>query len=214
MAEATATASRSVMGSLVRRPAFWFGIFGSLVAAAMGWALTQRRPPRPELPVLSTVPAFSFTDQSGAKFDSADLRGRVWVANFIFTRCPTICPPFSAKMAAIQDRSAATRLALVSFTVDPEWDTPEKLKEYGEKYHANFSRWSFVTGQRPDLERVIVKGMMQPMDKGDGQDLASVVHGSYFVLVDGAMKVRGYYKFDAPGAVDLVVNDALDLLRR
>ncbi|MGV3623474.1 MAG: SCO family protein, partial [Archangium sp.] len=168
-----------------------------------------------QLPVLSTVPAFAFVDQSGGEFNAAKLDGEVWVANFIFTRCPNICPKFTAKMGALQDRSAAElgNLKLVSFTVDPEFDTPEVLKAYGEKHRADFSRWTFARGDKPELEKVIREGMLQPMDWGDGKDLNSVVHGSYFALIDGKRQVRGVYRFSEPGAVDQVLRDARILLR-
>jgi len=171
---------------------------------------------REELPVLSTVPAFSFVDQSGAPFASSSLQGQVWVANFIFTRCPNICPKFTAKMGALQDKSATVvpALKLVSFTVDPEHDTPEVLKAYGEKHRADFSRWSFLRGERPELEKVIRDGMLQPMERGDETDLNTVVHGSYFALVDAAGRVRGVYRFSEPGSVDEVLRDAQLLLRK
>ena len=83
---------------------------------------TKREP----LPVLGLVPSFQLTDQSGAAYSSKALEGQVWVANFVFTRCPTICPTFTAKMATIQKKTGDD-VRLVSFTVDPEFDTADKL---------------------------------------------------------------------------------------
>ncbi len=163
------------------------------------------------LPVLSSVPAFEFTNQHSAPFGSKSLEGQVWVANFIFTRCPTICPTFSAKMASIQKRGPAG-LQLVSMTVDPEYDTPEKLEAYAAKFGAG-ERWSFLTGERAGLNKVIVEGMLQPMDAPvDPSNLATLVHGSYFVLVDRHLKVRGFYQFNEPASVDQVMRDAQTLL--
>lgn len=200
---------------LFKRPALWVGLLGVVLAGLVTWRAVAPRPSaKVELPVLSTVPAFEFVDQSGAPLSANGLRGKVWVANFIFTRCPNICPKFTAKMGTLQDRSGKEmpELQLVSFTVDPEHDTPEVLLAYGQKHHADFSRWRFARGERSALEKVIRDGMLQPMDPGDGKDLNSVVHGSYFALVDAELRVRGVYRFSEPGAVDDVLRDAKLLL--
>jgi protein SCO1/2 len=185
-----------------------------LIALVMWRARAPIENTRVELPVMSHVPDFSFVDQNGNRFDGKTLAGQVWVANFIFTRCPNICPRFTAKMASLQTRSADAEpgLKLVSFTVDPAYDTPEVLKTYGEKYKADFARWTFARGEKHELEKVIREGMLQPMDWGDGQDLNSVVHGSYFALIDGKRQVRGVYKFSEAGSVDEVMRDAKLLL--
>ena len=197
--------------ALYRRPVLWVGLVLLLVAGLVAWRVARGpQALKVELPVLSRVPSFAFVDQSGAPFTAESLKGKVWVANFIFTRCPNICPKFTAKMGVLQDRSKAElpALRLVSFTVDPENDTPEVLTSYGEKHHADFTRWGFLRGDRPALEKVIREGMLQPMDRGDGVDLNSVVHGSYFALVDGQLRVRGVYRFSEPGSVDEVLHDA------
>ena len=196
---------------LRQRPVLWVSLLGVVIAGLVVYRLVAPRDSlKVELPVLSTVPAFSFVDQAGAPFTAQSLEGKVWVANFIFTRCPNICPKFTAKMGTLQDKSNAQvpALSLVSFTVDPENDTPEVLTAYGEKHHADFTRWHFVRGDRPALEKVIREGMMQPMDMGDGKDLNSVVHGSYFALIDGKLRVRGVYRFTEQGSVDEVLRDA------
>lgn len=163
---------------------------------------------REPLPVLGTVPAFSLTSQAGTAFSSSALTGKPWVANFVFTRCPTICPTFTAKMASIQKKTG-DELNLVSFTVDPEFDTAEKLAEYATKFHAT-PRWKFLTGDRAAIEAVVVKGLMQTMVKGDGS-LMSIGHGSYFVLIDGKHQIRGFYRFNDDDSVEHVVKDAATL---
>ena len=196
---------------LLKRPVLWVALLGVALMGLIGWRATAARPSlKVELPVLSTVPPFAFVDQSGAAFNSEALTGKVWVANFIFTRCPNVCPKFTAKMGTLQDRSKAElpALGLVSFTVDPENDTPEVLTAYGQKFKADFDRWHFVRGERPELEKVIRQGMLQPMDQGDGKDLNTVVHGSYFALVDAKLQVRGVYRFTEPGSLDEVLRDA------
>ena len=201
---------------LYRRPALYVALLAVALVGLVVWRVAApRADARVELPVLSRVPDFAFVDQYGAPFDAKALDGQVWVANFIFTRCPNICPKFTAKMGALQDKSKGelSALKMVSFTVDPDYDTPEVLKAYGEKHRADFSRWTFARGAKPELEKVIRDGMLQPMDWGDGKDLNSVVHGSYFALVDGNRQVRGVYRFSEPGAVDEVMRDAHILLQ-
>jgi protein SCO1 len=191
-----------------RRPVFWLSAALLVVALSLFW-LT--RSPRPEPPVLGQVPTFSLEDQHGEAFPSEKLEKRIWVANFIFTRCPTICPPFTAKMAQIQRRGRflGERLHLVSFTVDPEHDTPEKLLEYAATHKAAPETWSFLTGPRPELERVIIDGMKVHIQKGsEPDDLMGIGHGSYFVLVDTKMQIRGYYQHSEPASVDQLLRDA------
>lgn len=180
-----------------------------MLRIAVGLLLISACAKREPLPVLGTVPTFELTSQSGNAWSSKSLDGKVWVANFVFTRCPTICPTFTAKMASIQKKTG-NELSLVSFSVDPEFDTPAKLAEYATKFEAT-PRWTFLTGERPAVEAVVVKGMMQTMVKGDGS-LMSIGHGSYFVLIDGKQQIRGFYRFNDDDSVERVVRDAAGLV--
>ena len=181
-----------------------------LIAVALSLAACRPAP----LPVYSTLPPFSLTAQDGRAFGSAELKGRVWVANFIFTRCPTVCPTFTAEMARVDKALEAkgAPVTLVSFSVDPAYDTPERLTEYAKAHGAD---WTFLTGSPEALHAAVVDGLkVAAVAPKDGDDLASVVHGTYFVLVDGEGRIRGYYASTEPGAVDAVVRDALALSGR
>ena len=110
---------------------------------------------RPELPSLGSVPAFTLTDQNGATFESqAKLDGQVWVADFMFTTCPGPCPLMSSQMHQVQKALEADGIRLVSFTIDPEHDTPAVLLEYGQRFKASPGVWHFLTGSRADLNRL------------------------------------------------------------
>jgi cytochrome oxidase Cu insertion factor (SCO1/SenC/PrrC family) len=126
-------AARAVVG----RPLVWLVVIALVAAWPVVWTLRTRVPPSP--PVLGALPAFRLTDQHGRPFGSQELAGRVWVASFIFTRCETVCPAVTRKMARIQDRTRNLEpaLHLVSFSVDPEHDTPERLAEraHGATHH-------------------------------------------------------------------------------
>jgi protein SCO1/2 len=148
---------------------------------------------------LGKVPAFSFTDQSGRPLGDRDLRGVVWVANFIFTRCPSSCPMLTAKFKALQQQlGPLTGVRFVSISVDPEHDTPDVLAAYARRFSADTSRWSFVTGPLAEIERTVVQGFKihvgKPKPQAADPSLIDIMHGEHFVLIDREGKIRGYYR--------------------
>ncbi|CAM3259389.1 SCO family protein [Corallococcus sp. ZKHCc1 1396] len=201
-----------------RRSLLWAGV----VVASLGLVVMTARElamgPTPPPPKLGALPDFTFTRQDGQPWGLKQLHGRPFVANFIFTRCPTVCPVFTQKMARLQESTATLgpRLQLVSFSVDPAYDTPEKLAEYGQKYRADFTRWSFLTGDYAQLKDTIVQGFKISMGREPGapeDDLLSIFHGTHFVLVDGAGDIRGYYDSADPEATARLEKDAHRLTR-
>lgn len=115
-------------------------------------------PPRQSLPQIAPAPEFALTSQDGAEVKLADLRGKVVAVTFIFTRCTDTCPVLTPMMSFVQDRLGSdfgTKIAFVSITVDPERDTPEVLKEYGEAFGTNFAGWFFLTGSPPAIADVV-----------------------------------------------------------
>lgn len=172
--------------------------------------------PRPAEPsVVTVVPDFTAVNQDGQPAGLQALQGSIWVANFFFSRCPNVCPALTAKMAGLQAVSARRlpQLKLVSFTIDPEHDAPAVLRAYGEKYGADFSRWSFLRAERAELEGAITRGMLQSLDMGDKKDLNTVMHSSYLVLVDRQARVRGFYRLSEASSVEKVMQDAEALAR-
>ena len=165
---------------------------------------------RNEPPVYSTLPAFELTDATGTRFGSKQLAGRPWVANFIFTRCPTICPAFTAKMADVQRavKDGGLDAHLVSFSVDPVHDTPERLAAYAAKHGADPTRWTFLTGDPESVRKAVVDGLKiaaNPIEPDD--DPADIFHGSHFVLVDGEGRIRGYYDSNDTDATKRLLAD-------
>jgi len=158
-----------------------------------------------EIPVLKQLPEFEFADQDGQAFGSEQLAGGLWIANFIFTSCPTVCPAFTAQMKSLQGRlpQGAQRPHLVSFSVDPETDTSPVLKEYAEKYGADSPGWSFLTGPIESIRAMVVDGFQTSIEP-DPSRAGNILHGSHFVLVDEKLRVRGYY-----GAQDAEAHDRL-----
>lgn len=149
------------------------------------------------------LPAWELTSDSGKPFGSAELRGRAYVANFFFTSCPSVCPRLMKKMAEIEERTAkhGGKLQLVSITVDPDNDSPEVLRGYAPKYRKDSSRWSLLTGNHEQLDRVITQGFK--VATGTNPD-TGIFHSEKVVLVDQRGRVRRYYDADEQGITELV----------
>lgn len=154
------------------------------------------------LDVKLPLPSFELVDQSGARFSSADMRGKVWIVDFIFTSCPKICPDLTKKMSAlVKTTEADADLRFLSISVDPENDTPAKLTEFVQKYGVVSPRWSLVTGDPKVIEETVLRGFKVAMGK-DGA--GNVFHGEYFVVVDREGRLRGFFMADEAGTKDLL----------
>lgn len=161
-----------------------------------------------------TVADFSFTTQDNEKLSLDDLKGEWWIADFIFTNCTTVCLPMTNNMAKLQEKLKDNNLdvQLVSFSVDPDFDSPEVLKEYAEQYDADFRNWSFLTGYDfqtiKELSIKSFRSLVQAPDRGD-----QVTHGTSFMLVtpDGKY-IKSYNGLDAK-EMDLIVEDLNKILK-
>jgi protein SCO1 len=197
------------LSALVGRPLFWLVFVGLIALFPIVRALRHPVPKPPALKI--PLASFVLTDQRGRPFGLDDLKGRVWVADFVFLSCPSVCPELTRRMAKIQHRARNLGEAfhLVTITVDPENDTPARLASYATSYHADPSRWSFLTGNLGDIETTVVKGFKIAMGKepsSEGSSLFSIFHGEKLVLVDGDGAIRGYYDADDAGVDDLLAN--------
>lgn len=159
-----------------------------------------------------TVPQFEFTNQNGQPFGSAQLQGKIWIADFIFTSCPGPCPMISSRMSELQRPLEKSDVHLVSFTVDPETDTPEVLRGYAERLHAREGRWDFLTGPEAPLYGLIKSGFKLGVSDG-AEELGVPVHSTRAALVDRTGTIRGYYDMTAPDAVTKLLADTSHLLR-
>jgi len=155
----------------------------------------------PPLPTLGEAPDFQLTERSGKQVTRADLAGEVWVADFIFTRCPGMCPLLSTRMATLQQKLRETPgrpVKLVSFSVDPEWDTPERLQEYAQKYQALPEQWLFLTGPLPTMTQIITTGFHLGLVKVPPEEQSPthepLIHSDRLVLIDPVFQIRGYYQ--------------------
>jgi protein SCO1/2 len=176
-----------------------------LLVLLLGCGLLWACEPEPELPRLAELPAFSLVDQRGEPFDSKALSGRVWIANFIFTSCPDICPLLTDQLRGVREELTGKGAAVhyVSFSVDPKNDTPEVLMAYSRGRGASHPDWHFLTGSLEDVKATVKGGFKQAMDPMPDEP-TNIMHGSHFVLVDGGGYVRGYYRTQGEGLESLV----------
>jgi protoheme IX farnesyltransferase len=158
------------------------------------------------LPSYGAVVNFTLTERNGKSFLRDHLAREVWVAGFIFTRCAGQCPILSLQMSQLQ-RTLPKEVRLVSFSVDPNNDTPEILADYARKYGAQEGRWFFLTGSRETIDTVLSSFHMN-----DAQE--PMLHSLRFVLVDGDAQIRGYYDSSDPKAVKELQKHARALIHQ
>lgn len=197
--------------SIVNSPFFWATVAGLILIPLMRPFLRFEPPPPP---VLAQVPAFTLTDSNGEAFGSADLAGEVYVTSFFFTRCASICPLLTTAMASLNrryDEEGVDGIRLISITVDPDHDTPERLREYRARHGIDGDDWVFLTGNAQSVRNLVVGGfktaMGSPAALETGTDvepsseppLVDIAHSGRLVLVDARGGIRGYYDIDVLG---------------
>lgn len=159
-----------------------------------------------------TVPTFQLVNQNGQPFGSPQLAGKIWIADFIYTTCPGPCPMISSRMSELQKPLEKTDVRLVSFSVDPEKDTPQVLRGYAEKLQADPARWNFLTGPKSAIYKLSHDGFRLAVSDGSGEQ-GIPVHSTRIVLVDRHGQIRGYYDATEADAVTKLVADTNHLLR-
>lgn len=170
---------------------------------------------QPDLPTFGAVPEFSLTDQANKPFTRDTLKGETWIAAFVFTRCPSACPRVSRAMRELQVKAAQrnAKVHLVSFSVDPEFDTPAVLQRYAKEYGADLGTWSFVTGDAEAIQKTAEQGLkIAAQGKADPTKADfGITHGTQLVLVDGRGTIRGYYASNDDAALARLLDDATRL---
>ena len=154
-----------------------------------------------------TVPSFSFTNQSNLALTDGFVEDKIWVADYFFTKCTSICPKLSSHLEKVQEAfKDDSEVKLISFTVDPERDTPATLKTCAANYHANLSQWQFVTGSKKDLYAFARKGLFIIATDGDG-GADDFIHSDNLVLIDKHKHIRGYYDGTSDAQVEQLIKD-------
>lgn len=168
-----------------------------MIFAALLLTSCQGSPPHPtqKLTELFPVPAFQLQERSGRTVTNEDLKGNVWVASFVFTRCSGPCPQVSATIARLQSElSNIPNLKFITFTIDPERDTLDELKKYAERYRADPDRWLFLTGPESQMHEFATQGFkLLATKRKDPKPGDEFDHSSKLALVDRKGVIRGYY---------------------
>jgi len=186
-----------------------FGFIIVMVAANFLMGTRENRTPsdQPVLPEIGTINSFSLTNQFGKKITLNDMKGRPWLADIIFTRCPTVCPRMTQTLGALR-AELPSALRYVSLTTDPENDTPAVMKAFAEAHGSNDSNWHFLTGPKGDLMRLAIDDLkLISVSKEEGKrdnpnDL--FVHSSLYILVDAKGRVRKSFEHDATNLLQQV----------
>jgi len=184
--------------------------------------------------VYGEVPDFALTERSGRRITRADLLGRVWIANFIYTQCTETCPLQSAQLARLQAEFASEEaLRFVSITVDPERDTPAVLARYAERYAADPARWLFLTGDKRAIYHLAKEGFRLGVVDPDDQAKAGrplrwlepapalathgskglIMHSPRLVLMDRQARIRAYHRPDDAPSLEHLRQNVRTVLR-
>ena len=188
------------MKRVVGQQALWFG----LAACVLG-ALACRDQP-PTLDRFGKLPAFTLQNQLGNAFSDRDLRGRVVVVDFIFTSCPDVCPLLTEQLRGVRQQLPTQQaLSFVSFSVDPEHDSPERLRAFAKLHGVDVPNFWFLTGPLAQVKDVVTHGFKQAMEAEPQREGAprNVLHGTHFVLVDKQGEIRGFFSSTPEAEADL-----------
>ena len=184
-------------------------VFGMLGLVGTGlWAKRARG--REALPTYYEAPQFALTDQNHKQVTHEQLRGSVWVAMVFFTHCPDICPGMMGRLVDLQESVKDPSVKLVSFSIDPERDTPEQLRQYAERLGADSTRWLLLTGTKDEMFAV-AEGLKLSASPAQGDQ--PIAHTNRMLLIDQAGQVRGVYDSSDDAAMGKLATDAARLAR-
>ena len=169
----------------------WVVLGGIIIAIAAVnlWSVFGTKPEVLTEAVAVNVPDFSLTNQKGESLGLSDMAGKIWIADFIFTNCPTICPAMTQEMARLQSEFVADAVYFVSFSVDPERDTTEVLTRYAKAYGADDRRWHFLTGDKAHIYQLAEQGF----SLAAGHKGSEILHSPRFVLVKADGNIHDHY---------------------
>jgi len=189
-------------------------LFPLVIGAGMLWLRhveVQRLASR-QILNYGSVPPFRLTNQDGKPFGSSDLAGKVWIADFIYSTCPGPCPMISTRMSEMQKPLEKTDVHFVSFTVDPDKDTPERLREYASQLRAEAGRWDFLTGPKSEIYNLSLNGFKLAAAARSNEN-PEPLHSTRMILVDRHGQIRGYYDAVTADAITKLLADTNHLLK-
>ncbi len=202
-----------IVKKLDRSTWIWVAL-GVIILGIAGATLWSAYDTKPEVTATKEtsvrVPDFSLTNQQGKPLALSDMMGKIWVADFIFTNCPTICPAMTAEMARLQSEFVAEPVYFVSFSVDPARDTSEVLSRYAKEYGADDRRWHFLTGEKEGIYELAKDGF----SLAAGHKGSEILHSTRFVLVASDGQIYGHYDSRSQPAMLRLRRDIKTLLQK
>lgn len=199
----------NVVERLVRSA--WFWVVFLVIGFSYPIYRSMNRVLPPELPIIAQVPEFELISENGQRFGSKDLRDRVYLANFVFARCPSVCPRMLGELEKIQKRIRGTgkKVAIVTFTVDPQHDNEKVLFDLARKHDANPFTWTFLTGSDKDAMFKLYRDGFKVGVEDNVQSIMEIAHSEKIVLVDQLNRIRGYYSFETNDINKLMIDVGL-----
>jgi protein SCO1/2 len=159
------------------------------------------------------IPAFRFLNQDSVWVSEQDMEGKIYIADFFFTSCPTICPKMKTQLLRIYERYASNdAVRILSHSIDPTYDTPSVLKQYAERLHVKAPRWNMLTGDKAAIYKLGEKSYMVTAQE-DKNEAGGFVHSGAFILVDKNRHVRGIYDGTQEAEVNHLIEDIEILLQ-
>ncbi|OIQ18588.1 MAG: hypothetical protein BM556_10065 [Bacteriovorax sp. MedPE-SWde] len=215
--------SNTFIEKLVSSKLFWIVFVLFTFSYPIIRSVNRKLPP--PLPVIKKLPEFALLNGFNKPYGTKELHGKAYIANFIFTTCPSSCLRLSKEMEKIQKRirGMGQKVALVSFTVDPLTDKPAVLYKYARKRRANPHIWTFLTGEKEAMKKIIIDGFEVPMGEreesemmleGETITMFDIAHTEKFALVDYNGNVRGYYDSTRDGINQLMIDIGLLMNRK
>jgi len=193
-----------VNSNLKRLQIFVWGFLLLVILVIVGAFIRSKLDAREPLLIYGQVANFSLTNQNSETISLDKLRGQIWIADVIFTRCPLQCIRMTKRMRELQEALPHDSIKLISATADPEFDTTGVLKNYANKYGADQARWSFLTGSRSEINRLVVESLKlvvyekKPEEREVPADL--FLHSTKFVLIDPQGRIRGWFDGENPAS--------------
>ena len=178
----------------------WWALYALMVLGYPIFALVNYIEPPDDYGV---VPAFTLQNQLDQAVDIGTIN-RPIIVNFIFTRCPNVCPTISAKMALLQEHLSGYDVQLISITVDPQYDTPEVLFTYAEQFGADSTRWFFLTGEEQQVRSIVERFQQTYQRINTDESVPNIMHSEKFILLDKEAHIRGFFDDDPKGLNQLL----------
>jgi protein SCO1 len=188
---------------------FMWGVFAFVlvgVSFTYLWTELKEKPEATNLPRFGAVPEFSLMERSGVQVSLSSLKGKVWIADFIFTNCAASCPMMTSMMSTFQaPLKKYPDILLLSFSVDPDRDSIEALRQYANAYHASKDKWLFLRGPKKEIYPLVQEGFHLSVAQDTGYQ---ILHSTKFVLVDKQGIIRGYYDYADSAVGERLLRDA------